>query len=134
MMPSEVGPVVAKVEKHVTRIVKDLRHTGYTGQLLVVNYYSPDYTATLAGGAETLGTQAINNALDTGARANNNQYKVGVASAFAAFKVAAAQTEGDDCTAGLLTILTGALTPCGVHPSVAGQFIIANKVIQRIHL
>jgi lysophospholipase L1-like esterase len=130
--PSEIGAVVQKVEKHVTTIVKGLRKTGYTGQLLVVNYYSTDYTNTQTGAVTTLGVKAINNALDTGARPNNNMYAVGVATPFVAFREAAEQTSGDVCAAGLLTILTNDSTPCGVHPSLAGQFIIASKVVARI--
>jgi lysophospholipase L1-like esterase len=130
--PGEILPVVQQIEANVTKIVKALRKTGYTGQIVVVNYYSPDYTTGQAGTAETLGTVAINNGLDTGARPNNNQYNVHVATPFGAFKRAAKVTSGDDCTAGLLTILTADTTPCGVHPSVAGQFIIANKVIQHV--
>jgi hypothetical protein len=80
-----------------------------------------------------LRSQAINNALDTGARTNSNAYHVRIASPFFAFRRAAGQTAGDVCAAGLLTILVNDTTPCGVHPSVAGQFIIANKVVERVH-
>ena len=130
--PSEIGAVVTKVEKHVTTIVKGLRATGYTGQLLVVNYYSIDYTATQAGAVTTLGVKAINNALDTGATTNNNVYHARVASPFYAFRRAARQTSGDVCAAGLLTILVADTTPCGVHPSVAGQYIIATKLVEKV--
>lgn len=130
----EITKVVVKIEKNVNTIMKGLRGTGYKGQILVVDYYSNDYTATQSGTLQTAGVNAINNGLNQGAwpSGSGNPYKVHVASAFNAFKHAAAQTSGNDCTAGLLTILTGASTPCGVHPSVAGQNIIANKVIQAI--
>ena len=130
--PAEIGPIVQQIATNVTKIVKQLRKTGYTGQFLVVNYYSPDYTDTPAGAANTLGATAINNGLDTGARPNGNQYNVHVATPFGAFKRASALTSGDVCAAGLLTILTNDTTPCGVHPSIAGQMVIANKVIQHI--
>ena len=130
--PTEIGPVVQQIAANVTKIVKQLRKTGYTGQILAVNYYSIDYTNTIAGATTTLGVQAINNGLDSGAQANDNQYKVRVATPFGAFKTASKVTDGDVCAAGLLTILTAGTTPCGVHPSVAGQFVIANKVIEKI--
>jgi lysophospholipase L1-like esterase len=126
--PDEIGPVVQQIAANVAKIVKQLRKTGYTGQFLVVNYYSPDYN----DAATTLGAVAINNGLDSGARADNNTYKVRVATPFGAFKVASAETQGDPCAAGLLTILTNDTTPCGVHPSVAGQFVIASKVVEKI--
>jgi lysophospholipase L1-like esterase len=126
--PAEIGPIVQQIAANVTKIVKALRKTGYAGQILTVDYYSPDYN----DAATTLGAVAINNGLDSGARADSNTYKVRVATPFGAFKVASAETSGDPCAAGLLTILTGDMTPCGVHPSVAGQFVIASKVVEKI--
>ena len=93
-----------------------------------MNYYSPITTTQRRRSAPW----PSNNGLDSGARADNNTYKVRVATPFGAFKVASAETQGDPCAAGLLTILTGDMTPCGVHPSVAGQFVIASKVVEKI--
>ncbi|MBE7186921.1 GDSL-type esterase/lipase family protein [Jatrophihabitans endophyticus] len=131
---SEIGAVVQKIEKNVAQIIKAVRGTGYSGQIVIVNYYSTDYTNTTNGGAQQAGATAINNGLDQGAwpSGSGNPNDVTIASTYKAFQSAAAQTSGDDCTAGLLTILTGDTTPCGVHPSVAGQNIIANSVVQAI--
>ncbi len=41
-------------------------------------------------------------------------------------RAAAAHSSGDStCTAGLLTQLVGASTPCGIHPSYAGASLLA---------
>lgn len=124
--PAEIGPVVQQVAANVAKIVEALRKTGYTGQILTVDYYSTDYNDP----AITLGAAAINNGLNSGAQADG--LKVGISTPFGAFKTASKQTGGDPCAAGLLTILTADTTPCGVHPSVSGHFVIANKVIQKI--
>jgi lysophospholipase L1-like esterase len=55
-------------------------------------------------------------------------FNVKVAKTFALFKKAAAQAGGDTCGAQLLTQLKNGTTPCGVHPSVAGQALIAQAV------
>ena len=51
-----------------------------------------------------------------------------VADGFGAFQTAAVQAGGDSCAAGLLTKLTTG--GCGVHPSVAGQQLLAGVVLR----
>jgi hypothetical protein len=43
---------------------------------------------------------------------------------YGAFHKASRQTGGNNCAAGLLTILSGG--GCGIHPSIAGQSLLAN--------
>jgi hypothetical protein len=60
--------------------------------------------------------------MDRGAK----PFNVHIANGYAAFKNAAEHSGGDSCTAGLLTQLSSG--GCGVHPSVAGQAVLALAV------
>jgi lysophospholipase L1-like esterase len=116
---SELPAVLAKVAANVTTILQRLRgEAGYSGQIVVVNYYSLDYSSAL----QNAQSQALNNALDSAAQ----PFDVEIADGFGAFQQAAAQAGGNSCTAGLLTTLTTG--GCGVHPSVAGQQLLAGAV------
>ena len=116
---SELPTVLAAVSKNVRTILSGIRHVaGYRGQLVVLDYYDLNY----ADPTGTAGTVALNNAI----RSSALGYRVRFADAFAAFDQAAAQAGGNSCTAGLLTELTTG--GCGVHPSVAGQALLANVV------
>ena len=53
-----------------------------------------------------------------------------VANGWLAFENAAAGTKGNLCTAGLLTQLVGG--GCGIHPSLAGQAVLALAVEEAI--
>ena len=87
-----------------------------------MTYYSLDYTDPLA----TAQSEGINKAVDTAAQ----PFDVEVADGFGAFRSAAAQVDGKTCAAGLLTMLsTGG---CGVHPSLAGQALLAGAVEQAV--
>lgn len=116
---SELPGVLAKIKANVSTILKTLRGAGhYRGQIVVVNYYSTDYTSPTASAS----SQALNQAMDAGGK----PYTVRIADGYAAFQKAAAQAGGDTCKAGLLTFTTPG--PCGVHPSIGGQEILAGTV------
>lgn len=116
---NELPTVLAKIRADVATILQRLRgEAGYRGQVVIVNYYSLDYSNAL----DDAQSQALNNALDSGAQ----PYHVRIADGYGAFMRAAAQAGGNSCAAGLLTLLsTGG---CGVHPSVAGQQLLAGAV------
>ena len=121
--PTELAPVVATITKNVATILHGLRVTAhFKGQIVLVNYYSTDYSNALT----SAGSQAINQALDQGGAGFN----VEIANGYNAFSQAAQYSAGNTCNAGLLTQLyTGStLTGCGVHPSVGGQAILAQTV------
>jgi lysophospholipase L1-like esterase len=119
---SELPTVVKKIGKNVSTILKTIRTKGhYTGQLVLVDYYSTDYPTFTA----TYESQQLNMALTAAAK----PYHVSIADGFGQFRKAAALAKGHTCTAGLLTALTTApAAPCGVHPSVAGQALLAQAV------
>jgi hypothetical protein len=103
-------------------ILSDLRGTGFTGTIIVVNYYSTDYSNPIQTGVITLLNQAL-------AAAAAQQGAV-VADVFGAFQ--SATGGGNTCTFGLLN---GSFSPtneftCDIHPSQSGQMLIGNVVAQ----
>jgi lysophospholipase L1-like esterase len=116
---SELPAVLKQVQANVRTILTGLRdQAGYRGQIVIVDYYSLDYSSATANASSTY----LNAAVNAAAR----PYGVEIANGFTAFETAAAQDGGNSCTAGLLTTLTTG--GCGVHPSVAGQALLALAV------
>jgi lysophospholipase L1-like esterase len=119
--PQELLKVLTKVANNVGFILERLRQgAGYTGQIVVVNYYSLDYSDP----TQTQQSTALNQAVDSAAQ----PFNVRVANGFQLFKNAAKQAGGSTCSAGLLTVLQNQPTPCGVHPSLGGQALLASAV------
>jgi lysophospholipase L1-like esterase len=120
---SELPAVLKQVKQNVKTILTVVRdEAGYQGQIVIVNYYSLDYSSA-ADNASSLG---LNQAMDSAAK----PFGVTVADGYGTFEKAAAQVGGNSCTAGLLTTLTTG--GCGVHPSVGGQALLAQAVEQAI--
>ncbi len=116
---SEVPAVLKQVSTNVADILGAIRHSArYDGQVVIVNYYSFDY----ANSADNASTRAVNEALDGAAK----PFHVQIADGFTAFETAARPFRGDSCAAGLLTHLTAG--GCGIHPSAAGQALLAAAV------
>jgi lysophospholipase L1-like esterase len=124
---AEQAAVVAGVTKNVHTIVSAIRNKAhYRGQLAIVNYYSLDYSSS----STTTQIALLNQAADGAAR----PFHVIVADGFGELEAAAAHSGGNSCVAGLLTQLTGASTPCGIHPSYAGQSLLAQALEKVIRL
>lgn len=120
---AELDAVVQTVTQNLHRILRAIRHHAhYQGQLVVVNYYSPV-------AAYDTRTVLLNDAIDAAAR----PFHVAVADGFGAFALADSHSAGNPCTAGLLTQL-GKPGACGIHPSYAGQAILASAIEQVIRL
>ncbi len=116
---SEVPAVLTQVSTNVADILGAIRYGAhYDGQVVIVNYYSFDY----ANSADNRSSQEVNGALDSAA----TPFHVQIADGFAAFQAAARPFGGDSCAAGLLTRLTSG--GCGIHPSAAGQAVLAAAV------
>lgn len=119
----ELNQLLTAVRAHYAHILKRLRGAaGYTGQLVVLNYYSFDYSDPIL----TAEINLLNNAIADASSA----YHVKIVSGYAAFKHASAQASGDVCAAQLITTLTSG--GCGVHPSVAGAAVLAQQIAQHI--
>lgn len=112
------------IAAHVGFILRTLRDGAhYHGQIVIVPYYSTDY----ANAADNAGVEVINDAMIGAARG----YDVQVAATYTAFRGASRYSADDPCTAGLLTQLTSGGKPtgsCGIHPSPAGQDVLAQAV------
>ena len=120
-----LGAAVATISKNATHIFKTIRTKGhYKGQIVLVNYYSTDYSDAAATGQSKL----LNSALLAAAK----PFNVEVANSFGAFRKASLQAHGKTCTAQLLTQLKTTPASCGVHPSVSGQALLAQAVEQAI--
>jgi lysophospholipase L1-like esterase len=120
--------LAATIYTNMSTILQNLRSTGYRGVLMVVNYYSTDYTDPVQTGF----TAGINQTLAAAAAANGAV----VADAFTAFQNAAALAGGSTCMAGLLNGDPANANPthypwtCDVHPSQSGQQLLAKTVAQ----
>ncbi len=117
-LPAALGAVFTNLNTSLS----NLRATGFKGVLMVVNYFSLDYS----DAAQTGLTVALNNALAAAAAANGAV----VADAFTAFRNATAAAGGKTCLAGLLNGSNPQTSPftCDVHPSLTGQRLLAKTV------
>jgi lysophospholipase L1-like esterase len=120
----EIGQLTTTIKKNLKTIFKGIRGTGYSGQIVLLNYYSFNYN----DGLLTAEIQILNNALAQGAQG----YHVRIASGFDAYKAATEQNNGDTCASALITLLENGSTPCGVHPSIQGQSLLAQTVMARV--
>jgi lysophospholipase L1-like esterase len=119
---SEFKAALTKITKNVRHIVSAIRNkAGYKGRLVIVHYFSLDYTSAFGNGV----VRALNDAQDAGAKG----FDFHVANGFAEFRRGSAKSGGRPCKAGLLTQLKGG--GCGVHPSYAGQGLLAQAVEQQ---
>src|SRR5579884_941097 len=105
LAPSEQRAVFAKIARNVRRILSAIRNQArYRGQIVIVNYWSLDYSSSVVTGV----TRGLNAAVDGAAR----RYGVRFADGFGEFRQGTRIFGGNPCTAGLLTKLsTGG---CGV--------------------
>ncbi len=116
---TELPDVLKQISSNVAHTLRAIRQDArYHRQVVIVNYYSLDYSNAL----DTAGSVALNQVVDVAAR----PFDVQIADGFSAFQNAARQSSGQTCQAGLLTQLTTG--GCGIHPSLAGQALLAQAV------
>jgi lysophospholipase L1-like esterase len=126
MSGAELTGLFSKVTANVRKILSAIRGTAkYKGQLAIVNYYSINYTSPLLS-AES---QLLNKYVDAAAK----PFHVEIADSYAEFQTATVKFDGSMCEAGLLTYL-GSAGHCGVHPSYAGQSLLAQALEKAITL
>ena len=115
----ELPATLAKVTRNVHRILVAIRNRAdYHGRIVLVHYYSLNYSSSFITGTVT----ALNAADDAGAKG----LRVLRADGFGQYQRGSAHSGGDPCRAGLLTQLSGG--GCGVHPSYAGHGLLALAV------
>ena len=114
--------VLATIAQNLESILFALRATGFRGVLMIVNYYSTDYSDPVGTGL----TQLLNQAITEFAQANDAV----VADVFTAFRMAASNpfAGGQICKAGLLNASPQNQLTCDVHPSQSGQKLIGQTV------
>jgi lysophospholipase L1-like esterase len=112
--------LLAQISANIDTILRDLKATRFHGLLMIVNYYSLDYS----DAAGTALTEALNLAITSHAQADGAV----VADAFSAFQQAAATAGGKTCNAGLLNASPQNQFTCDVHPSQSGQKLLAQTV------
>jgi lysophospholipase L1-like esterase len=111
--------VLRTVARNIRTILSAIRRNAhYQGQLVLVSYYSLNY-ASAAGDALI---QLLNRDVAAAAR----PFGIARADGYDQFRVAAAHSRGDSCKAGLLTQLSSG--GCGIHPTYAGQALLAEAV------
>jgi lysophospholipase L1-like esterase len=114
--------VLFEVETNLITILSNLRSAGFKGIVVVVNYYSVDYSNT----NETAITVALNQTL----AAASAQAGSVIADVFTAFQSAAGPAGGHTCNVGLLNASPQNQFACDIHPSQSGQKLIARTVEQ----
>jgi lysophospholipase L1-like esterase len=117
---AEQQATLVKVKAHVRTILSTIRRQAhYAGQIVIVNYYSLNYSVAAVNAFSV----ELNAAQDSAAK----PFRVEIADSYDLWRRAALHSGLNSCTAGLLTQLsTGG--PCGVHPSIAGQALLAQGV------
>jgi len=115
-LPAALGAVFS----NMNTIMGGIRGTGYRGVLMVVNYFSLDYSDP----NQTALTAALNQTLAAAAAVHGAV----VADAFTAFQQASAAAGGKTCLTGLLNGNPANQTACDVHPSITGQRLLAQTV------
>jgi len=120
---AELSATEAAVTKNIRTILSEIRNKAhYEGQLVIVNYYSLNYASSADNGL----SQLLNQVQDSAAK----PYHVKIADGYGELQTAAAHAGGQTCAAGLLTVI-GA-SQCGIHPSYAGQALLAESVAKVI--
>jgi lysophospholipase L1-like esterase len=120
-----VAAVAATVTKNIQTILSAIRTKAhYGGQIAIVNYYSLNYSSA----AVNAQSQLLNTTQDSAAK----PFHVIIADGYGELQTASVHSGGNSCTAGLLTQLsTGG---CGIHPSYAGQSLLAQALLKAIHI
>jgi lysophospholipase L1-like esterase len=120
---AERTAVLRRITHNVHRILAAIRNKAhYRGRLVIVNYYSLNS----ASAAVTGFSKALNAAQDAGAA----PFHVTFANGYGEFQRATQDFAGDTCAAGLLTQWLTPKVACGVHPSFAGQALLAEAVLR----
>jgi lysophospholipase L1-like esterase len=123
--PAEQSATLSRIGTNVGKLLAAIRNKAhYRGQLAIVNYYSLDYSS--------LAITAVSAQFNTAVHKSLKRFHAVLADGFGTFRAAALHSGGHTCSAGLLTQLsTGG---CGIHPSYAGQTLLAAALARAIRL
>jgi lysophospholipase L1-like esterase len=122
---AEQSATTATVTRNIHTILSAIRHKAhYNGQLVIVNYYSLNYSMP----ASDAQSQLLNRVQDAAAK----PFGVKIADGYGELQAASAHSGANTCTAGLLTQLSAG--GCGIHPSYAGQALLAQALEKVIRI
>jgi lysophospholipase L1-like esterase len=122
---AEQNATAASVTKNIHTILSAIRNKAhYNGQLVIVNYYSLNYSVP----AINAQSQLLNKVQDNAAK----PFGVKIADGYGELEAASAHSGDNTCTAGLLTQLS--VGGCGIHPSYAGQALLAQALEKTIKI
>jgi hypothetical protein len=122
---SGLGDVLVDFAKNLTAIYLAIRiEARYSGPIVAVNYFSPDYDNLIVT-ASVLELNAVTDGLTA-------TFGGKVANVFSVFQKASAASGGLPCSPAVGLAFPNPLGPggCDVHPTVAGQQLIAGLVVQ----
>ncbi len=115
--PAEQHRVLARLGANIKTILSAIRNRAhYRGQIAIVDYFSLNY-AIPATNAQSI---PLNNTQNAAAK----PFHVVIADGYGELKAASFRFGSSPCNAGLLTQL-GTPGKCGIHPSFAGQSLLA---------
>jgi lysophospholipase L1-like esterase len=121
---AERQAALGRIRGNVRRIVSRIRRKAhYRGRIVLMRYYSLDYNSALLSAV----VRAMNRAAYQGAK----PYRVRVADGYGEWRAASVHSGNNPCTAGLLAQL-GEPGSCDVHPSWAGQALLAQALERAI--
>ncbi|MGZ6657618.1 MAG: SGNH/GDSL hydrolase family protein [Solirubrobacteraceae bacterium] len=124
---AEQQATAAKVTANIHTILGSIRKKAhYTGQIAIVNYYSLNYSVP----AVNAQSQLLNKVQDAAAK----PYHVVIADGYGELQQGTAHFGGSTCQAGLITELNNTPGMCGIHPSYAGQSLLALSLEKAIKL
>jgi lysophospholipase L1-like esterase len=124
---SEQATVAKTVTANIKKILGSIRTKAhYKGQIAIVNYYSLDYSSA----AINAQSQLLNTVQDGAAK----PFHVEIADGYGELQKGAAHFGGSTCGAGLITQLNSTPGKCGIHPSYAGQSLLAQALEDAITL
>jgi lysophospholipase L1-like esterase len=124
---AEQQATAAKVTANIHTILGSIRKKAhYTGQIAIVNYYSLNYSLP----AVNAQSQLLNKVQDAAAK----PYHVVIADGYGELQQGAVHFGGSTCQAGLITELNNTPGMCGIHPSYAGQSLLALSLEKAIKL
>ena len=118
----ELAAVATQIGTNLATVLGAIRGAGYTGTIVAVTYYSLSYSDP----AQVFGALFLNSPMTTVAPA----FGAIIADGFGAFAAGSAASGGDPCAAGLLIKLPGG--GCDVHPTLAGQRLLAGAVLKAL--
>jgi lysophospholipase L1-like esterase len=129
---SELNATLAQIGRNVRTILSAVRNRAhYAGQLAIVNYYSLNYSTDPADATLTAVDRLLNKTVDAAAK----PFHAVDADGFGQFEAQSFRFGADPCSAGLLTLTQATpVRKCGIHPSYAGQSLLAAALASVIAL